>query len=49
MVGRGVERFVEIGAGKVLAGLIKRIATGASTLGISAPADVAAYKITTSG
>ncbi len=31
MAGAGVERFVEIGPGKVLCGLIKRIAKGAAT------------------
>ena len=36
-------RFVEIGAGKVLAGLVKRIAEGASASSVGAPADVAAF------
>ena len=46
MAGRGVDRFVEIGAGKVLAGLIKRIAANASAVSVGAPADVEAYKAT---
>jgi [acyl-carrier-protein] S-malonyltransferase len=47
MVDRGVTDFVEIGAGKVLSGLIKRIAgEGAKSLSISAPADVEAFKAT---
>jgi [acyl-carrier-protein] S-malonyltransferase len=44
MAGHGVTRFVEIGAGKVLAGLIKRIADGASAISVGTPADVEAYK-----
>ncbi|MBV8472189.1 MAG: ACP S-malonyltransferase [Hyphomicrobiales bacterium] len=40
---QGVTRFVELGAGKVLAGLVKRIADGASAASVGAPADVAAY------
>jgi [acyl-carrier-protein] S-malonyltransferase len=44
MAGQGVTRFVEVGAGKVLAGLVKRIAAGASALSVGAPADVAAFK-----
>ena len=44
MSARGVDRFVEIGAGKVLAGLIKRIATNAGTASVGTPADVEAYK-----
>jgi len=44
MADRGVDRFVEIGAGKVLAGLVKRIATRASAVSVGTPADVEAYK-----
>ena len=40
----GVDRFYEVGAGKVLSGLIKRIADGVSTAAIGAPEDVAAFK-----
>jgi [acyl-carrier-protein] S-malonyltransferase len=39
----GVTRFIELGAGKVLTGLIKRIVDGATTINIGAPADVAAF------
>jgi [acyl-carrier-protein] S-malonyltransferase len=39
----GVTRFIELGAGKVLTGLIKRILDGATTINIGAPADVAAF------
>ena len=41
MSAHGVTRFIELGAGKVLAGLIKRIAEGATAISIGAPADVA--------
>ena len=44
MADRGVDRFVEIGAGKVLAGLVKRIAANASAVSVGTPADVEAYK-----
>jgi [acyl-carrier-protein] S-malonyltransferase len=44
MAGAGVTAFYEVGAGKVLSGLIKRIADGASTAAIGAPEDVAAFK-----
>ena len=43
MSAHGVTRFVELGAGKVLAGLIKRIADGAIATSVGTPADVAAY------
>jgi [acyl-carrier-protein] S-malonyltransferase len=44
MAGAGVTQFYEIGAGKVLSGLIKRIADGASASAIGSPEDVAAFK-----
>jgi [acyl-carrier-protein] S-malonyltransferase len=43
MAAAGVTRFVEIGAGKVLAGLIKRIAPDATTVSIGTPDDIAAF------
>jgi [acyl-carrier-protein] S-malonyltransferase len=43
MTAHGVTRFIELGAGKVLSGLIKRIAEGATAISIGAPADLAAF------
>jgi [acyl-carrier-protein] S-malonyltransferase len=43
MAAAGVTRFVEVGSGKVLAGLIRRIAPEAQTLNIQTPDDVAAF------
>jgi [acyl-carrier-protein] S-malonyltransferase len=40
----GVKTFYEIGAGRVLSGLIKRIAEGASVTPVGTPDDVAAFK-----
>jgi len=44
MTAHGVTRFVELGAGKALAGMIKRIADGAIVTSVGTPADVAAYE-----
>ena len=44
MAGHGVTRFFEIGTGKVLSGLVKRIADGAVGISIGGPDDIAAAK-----
>lgn len=44
MATAGVDRFVELGSGKVLAGLVKRIAPGATPLSVGTADDVSAYK-----
>jgi [acyl-carrier-protein] S-malonyltransferase len=49
MAQAGVTRFCEIGAGKVLSGLIKRIVDGATATAIGTPEDVAAFKASRTG
>jgi [acyl-carrier-protein] S-malonyltransferase len=44
MAGAGVTTFYEIGSGKVLSGLVKRIADGAVGVPVGTPEDVAAFK-----
>lgn len=44
MAAQGVTEFWEIGAGKALSGMVKRIAREAATRAIGAPADLAALK-----
>jgi [acyl-carrier-protein] S-malonyltransferase len=45
MANTGVDTFYEVGAGKVLSGLAKRIAEGARGTPIGTPEDVAAFKV----
>ncbi|GGE46916.1 malonyl CoA-acyl carrier protein transacylase [Agaricicola taiwanensis] len=43
MVSEGVTRFIELGAGKVLSGLVKRSAEGAEAQSIGMPDDIPTY------
>jgi [acyl-carrier-protein] S-malonyltransferase len=44
MTALGVTTFYEVGAGKVLSGLIKRIAPDAKGIAVGTPEDIAAFK-----
>jgi [acyl-carrier-protein] S-malonyltransferase len=44
MANQGVKTFYEVGSGKVLTGLLKRIVDGATGIAIGTPEDVAAFK-----
>jgi [acyl-carrier-protein] S-malonyltransferase len=43
MIADGAKRFIEIGPGNVLTGLIKRIDPNVETANIATPEDVARY------
>jgi [acyl-carrier-protein] S-malonyltransferase len=49
MAGAGVTSFYEVGAGKVLTGLVKRIAEGATGTAIGTPEDIRAFKASVGG
>jgi [acyl-carrier-protein] S-malonyltransferase len=40
MIALGVDSFIELGTGKVLAGLVRRIAPEAATISVGSPADI---------
>jgi [acyl-carrier-protein] S-malonyltransferase len=44
MAQAGVDLFYEVGSGKVLSGLVQRIARGARAVAIGAPEDIAAVR-----
>ncbi|CAM5769363.1 malonyl CoA-acyl carrier protein transacylase [Labrys miyagiensis] len=43
LAGAGVTKLVEVGSGKVLSGLVKRIASGVEAVNVGTPEDVAAF------
>ena len=45
MASHGVDSFYEVGSGKVLTGLAKRIASGAQASALNTPDDIAAFKV----
>lgn len=49
MAAQGVDSFYEVGSGKVLTGLVKRIAAGATSTAIGTPEDVAIFKAALQG
>jgi [acyl-carrier-protein] S-malonyltransferase len=46
LAGQGVDRLVEAGSGKVLTGLARRIARGASAVAVEKPDDIVAFSAT---
>jgi [acyl-carrier-protein] S-malonyltransferase len=44
LASEGVTRYVEVGPGKALSGMIKRIASGATIHNVEGPADLAALE-----
>ncbi len=49
LMGQGVTRLVEVGSGKVLSGLARRIAKEAATMTVEKPEDIAAFKAVLGG
>ena len=44
MAAQGVTVFYEVGSGKVLSGLVKRIAEGTASVSVGTPEDLAAFR-----